>query len=97
MLVINRSFSDFIFGHTLKTNLNATCVLNHILNRTFPFWKFYGVNQTELSSLSCFDPDQCPDIPEGSEELTNNFDNMNNNTGDTFQYFCNLGKKGKTN
>ena len=66
-----------------------------MLNRTFPYWKFAGVNQTELSSLSCFDPDQCSDIPEGSEELTDNFDNLNNNTGDTFQYFCNFGKKGE--
>jgi hypothetical protein len=81
----------------LNRTLTATCVLNQLLNGTFPFWKFDEVNVTELSSLSCFDPDQCRDIPEGSEELTNNFDNLNNNTGDSFQYFCNLGKKGKTN
>ena len=75
--------------------LEAKCVPNLLFGGNFPYWEIPGMKYPEPTMLACLNAKICRDFPDLSSRMDrrgfmDNFDELNDNVGDTFQYFCNM-------
>ena len=83
--------------------LEARCVPNILFGGHFPYWDIPGLKDpTDTSArLSCLNARTCRDFPDLSSTMDrrgfmDNFDQVNSDVGDTFEYFCNMeGSRGE--
>ena len=75
--------------------LEVPCVSNILFGGHFPYWDIPGLNYPTTTQLACLNARICRDFPELSYAMDqrgfmDNFDQVNTEVGDTFQYFCNM-------
>ena len=75
--------------------LEVKCEPNLLFGGNFPYWEIPGVNYPTTTMLACLNAKTCRDFPELSLTMDrrgfmDNFDQVHNDVGDTFQYFCNM-------
>ena len=75
--------------------IEAECVPNLLFGGNFPYWDIPGMKLPATTQLACLNAKICRDFPQVSDKMDklgfmDNFDQVNSNVGDTFQYFCNM-------
>ena len=75
--------------------LEVKCVPNFLFGGNFPYWDIPGLDYPTTTLLSCLNARICQDFPALSIKLDrrgfmDNFDQVNDVVGDSFQYFCNM-------
>ena len=91
--------SDFYFSIAevdYKDSFPVNCEIDLIFGGHFPYWKVPGTEYPSLTERPCINALECYDIPVIGKDVANDFDKINFEIDDTFQYYCNMnGQRGK--
>ena len=92
VICFNFEHLGFFFN---STTLTPTDKLTAYCEQNSPYWRIDSVDFKEIADISCMNPNKCRNIPAVADVLTNDFDNLSNDVGDTFNFICNSNRKGK--
>ena len=73
----------------------VSCEVDKIFGKKFPYWKIPGTDYPKKKEIYCAFPTRCynfidVDPPMGPLGLSDNFDFINNQMTNQFQYFCSM-------
>ena len=93
----------FFFMEDLNypSELEVNCVQNFAFGGKFPYWEIPGMNYPKTTELYCVNARICRDFSDLRNKMDplgfmDNFDEVNSEVGDTFQYSCSMeGRRGE--
>ena len=90
----------FLQSLDYPAELEVSCVPSLLFNAHSPYWEIPGMDYPATTELYCVNARICRDFSDLRKEMDalgfmDNFDEVNTNVGDTFQYFCSMeGQRG---